>query len=164
MESEKWKKVDITNGEYMSVSAVIVRCCISMGYPFIHWNGFTERFDVLYLTKIKREEFSKAWELYKEANISTESTTGQRTSMTPALDTPHTPQPAPSPVRTPSKRAQGSSQRANVDGGSAHKKTKATTSLDKLIVAAASKSKHKMIAAEVAAKNLLAYLQQDPKW
>ena len=65
-EIREMKKVDITNGEYMSVSAVIVRCCISMGYPFIHWNGFTERFDVLYLTKIKREEFSKAWELYKE--------------------------------------------------------------------------------------------------
>ena len=92
MEPEKWKKVDITHGEYMSVSAVfqkeggskadlaptlrLVRRCISMGYTFIQWNGFTKRFDVLYLMKIKREEFSKAWELYKEANIGTESTAG----------------------------------------------------------------------------------------
>ena len=177
VESENWKKVDITHAAYMSVSAVLqreggskadlaptlrlVRRCISMGYPFFQWNGFTERFGVLYLTKIKREEFSKAWELHKEANIGTESTTGQSTSMTPALDTPPTPQPAPSPVRTPSKRTQGSSHRAN---GSAHLKAKATTSLDKSIVAAASKSKNKMIAAEVAAKNLLVYVQQDPRW
>ena len=68
--------------------------------------------------------------------------------MTPPLHTPHTPP----------------SQRANGDGGSAHTKAKGTTSLDTSIVAAASKSKNKMIAAEVAAKNLLAYVQQDPKW
>ena len=87
-------------------------------------------------------------EHHREANIGTESTTGQSTPMTPPLHTPHTPP----------------SQRANGDGGSAHTKAKGTTSLDTSIVAAASKSKNKMIAAEVAAKNLLAYVQQDPKW
>ena len=153
-ESEKWKKVAITHGEYMSVFTVfqkeggskadlaptlrLVRRCISMGHTFIQWSGY-----MLHLTKIKRKEFSKAWELYKEVNIGTEGAAGWSTSMTPVRDKPQTPaQLAPSPVLTPSKRARGTSQRANDDSGSPHKKANATTSLDKSIVPAASKSKN----------------------
>ena len=81
---ESWTKVDITEGKYMSLGAVVqleggwqdpsavaaavklVDKCVLMGPPFCRYNTWTERVDVLRLEHKFEERFAKCWRLYQE--------------------------------------------------------------------------------------------------
>ncbi len=78
---QDWKKVDISMGVYMSASRVFqeeggtladiqaakntVTKCAMMGAPFVQWNGWSERFDVLYMKREVREEMTKSWSSFQ---------------------------------------------------------------------------------------------------
>eukprot|EP00969_Alexandrium_andersonii_P164459 7268838-Alexandrium_andersonii.AAC.1 len=39
--------------------------CAAMGYPWISWNEFSERYDFLYLRKGFQEDLGRAWTMFK---------------------------------------------------------------------------------------------------
>jgi hypothetical protein len=78
---QAWKKIDTSKGIYMSASRVFqeeggtvadieaakntVTKCAMMGTPFVEWNGWSERFDFLYMKKEVREEMTKSWSSFQ---------------------------------------------------------------------------------------------------
>lgn len=105
---EEWRKIDTTHGDYMSASRVfqaeggttsdieptklLLKKCTEMGPPFVKYNDFTERYDYLYLRQEWKEELSKSWKMFKEADatggvkrkVDGESTTPKDGVVTPA--------------------------------------------------------------------------------
>ena len=91
VKAQGWQKVDVQKGTYMSVSKVhqqeggrpgdvaatkhLVTKCFRMGHPFIKFNTWTERYDVLYFQQEVREEFSRSWTIFEKASSAASSGT-----------------------------------------------------------------------------------------
>lgn len=101
---EEWKKIDITKGRYLSAAKVfleeggtstdiepvqkLITKCFKMGEPFIKFNSFTERWDILYIQHHMQEEFHRCWRLYEteqtERPVSEEDDGGKEPAEEPA--------------------------------------------------------------------------------
>ena len=80
---ESWTSVDFARGKYRSLNAVakmeggqpedfaaaakLAAKCVSMGYPWIRWNTFTERWDYLVFEHGVAEELSRSWHMFQTA-------------------------------------------------------------------------------------------------
>ena len=172
--SEEWRRIDTTHGEYMSASKVfreeggttadieptqrLLKKAAAMGEPFIKWNSFTERYDILYLKNSFKEEFHRCWGIFEKEVESKQSVQDEAAGSKLSKSDRGV---ASATTPTGGKAKRQAPPRADEQD---NKKAKDDTPNSKLVIAAALKTKRLYSTVTSAANNLLVDIKSNDAW